>query len=108
MVFFALLPSLSAGFFGAGGWAWRAPQLLFGAYQASLMALFFASIRPGEINGLERILTVLGVAVISLQLLTGFGYLNEYLEEAYYLALLWLLLVAAFDFAAIILRRGPV
>ena len=50
----------------------------------------------------------LALLVMVLQFATGFGFLSEYLEPGYLLALLWFLLIAAMNFSVLLLQEVPV
>jgi hypothetical protein len=84
----------------------QAPQLVFAAYHILLMALFFGSTGSNAVDRFERLLALIGVVVIAVQLMTGLGYFGTFIEETYLLALLWLLFIASFNFALVVLRRS--
>jgi hypothetical protein len=104
--FFAFLPSLAVGAFGDSRWAWQAPQICFAIYHLAIIALFLRAGVPNALIPFEHVIAPVGMVVLALQIATGLGFLSAYLEETYYLALLWSLFVAATRFAVLLLRRG--
>jgi hypothetical protein len=106
VVFFSFLPSIASGFAVNTAWAWQGCVLLIAFYHILLMTLFLGSVNHGDVIRFEWAETPVGVVVIAIQLAAGFGYLGTYIEGVYLLSLFWLLFVAAFNFAVVVLRRG--
>ena len=105
VVFFAFVPTLLDGLLPGSSWALKGPQLIFAVYHVSLMYLFFSTAGFNEPSVWEWIAFPFAVTVVLLQFATGLGFYADYLAEAYFLALLWLLLIAAQNFISLLLRR---
>jgi len=105
VVFFALMPALLGGAIGDDRWGYRVSQLLLATYQLLLMALFFRSASVTSFNRAEWLAFPVGVLVILLQFVTVFGFLSERLYVVYFLALFWLLFIAALNFALLLLEN---
>ena len=104
VVFFAFIPTLLEGVLNDPVWALRAPQILCGIYHVSLALIFLKTSGLSERKPYEWMVVPLAIVVVLIQFVTGFGYLSDYLAEAYFLGLLWLLLVAANNFMLLLLR----
>jgi hypothetical protein len=105
VVFFAFIPTLLEGLLPGSRWALQGPQFLFAVYHVSLMYLFFSTAGFDEPSVWEWVAFPFAVAVVLVQFATGLGFFSDYLAEAYFLALLWLLLIAAQNFISLLLRQ---
>jgi O-antigen/teichoic acid export membrane protein len=104
VVFFVFIPTLLAGAGGDDRWAYRASLLPFAAYQVLLVVLFTRSTSVGQIALSEWLSAPVGLGIILLQLATAVGLLADQVHRVYFLALLWLLLIACINFVVLLLH----
>ncbi len=118
VVFFAFVPDLLRAARLETGPAWRISTLLFAAYHVVVIVAAFRArdraVSGGEPDIIPRrsapLSLVGGVSIIVGQLLTGAGFLQPWLFFFYLLGLLWMLAIATFLFAVLLLdtkSTGP-
>ena len=103
VVFFAFIPKLSSGFAESSFWIWQIPLLAFGSYQALLMAVYFRTAGFGSTLWYEWMLMPVAIGVVVSQFVVGAGCFSQFQAEVYFAALLWLLFIAANNFAILLL-----
>jgi hypothetical protein len=109
-VFFALIPSIIVSSFPTPITAWRMSAGLLTVYHLAAMirADVLARRQAGQILGrkLDRGLTVGGALSTCATALVALGFASEAAALIYTLSLLWVLLVAALCFGALLLSGG--
>ncbi len=103
-VFFAFIPTLLSGVSDSSFWIWQVPLIMFGLYHVSLMAIFFRLSGIGGPKWYEWTLMPLAIAVVVIQFVVGVGFFPRFQPEAYFLSLLWILFIAANNFAVLLLE----
>ena len=106
VVFFAFMPSLVDSALQNAALSWQISQLGFALYHLLVLVIFFrstglahVSVRP------DWLVTPFGVAILIAQFTTAAGFFSEHTHFVYFLALMFLLFAAAFDFALLLLAR---
>jgi hypothetical protein len=102
VVFFAFLPEAVSGFVSFEA-MWRTCALLFALYH--LLEVAIAAKVGGSLvfTRLDWLLIPFGGIVLTMQIVTGLGWFEAYLQAVYLLAMLWLLFVAAYQFAQLLI-----
>ena len=103
-VFFAFIPALISGLSEEPLWVWQMPLLAFGLYHVSLMVTFFRATGLGGPKAYEWVLIPLALTIVAIQFSVGLGLFPEFQPEAYFLSLLWILFIAANNFAVLLLE----
>ena len=118
VVFFAFVPDLLRAARFETDPAWRIATLLFATYHVVVIVVAFRArgraASGGEMDLIPRrsvpLSLVGGVSIVVGQILTGAGFLQPWLFFFYLLGLLWMLAIATFLFAVLLLdtkSTGP-
>ena len=101
VVLFAFLPELIAGFSLSDDTTWRIANGLFGL--AHLVAISASLRRDAQASPWRWAVAFCGLSVILLKLFVGAGFLLGYAYHIYLLGLIWLIGVAIYRFAEIVM-----
>ncbi len=101
-MFFALAPSIIAGFLANGEVAWRSAMFLWALYVVFAYAQYFVATRFKQATRWEIITLVRTAPLVLAMFATALGFYVEFIEEVYFLALVWMLLIAVLDFAELL------
>ena len=102
-IFFAYLPEMVSAFGVDEAVVWRASSLLFVVYHT--VEVFMAARIGGRVilTPSDWILMPTGGAVMLAQWATGVGFFGAYVQAVYFVALVWFLFVAAYQFAHLLM-----
>jgi hypothetical protein len=102
-IFFAYLPEVVAAFGVDEAIGWRACALSFVAYHTAEVVVAAKIGGHLVLTRSDWILVPTGGLVMVAQWSTGFGFFGHYVQAVYFVALLWLLFVAAYQFAHLLM-----
>jgi len=102
--FFAYLPEAVVAFKVDETVAWQASALMFALYHTAEVVVV-ANIAGGRLvfTPLDWILVPIGAIVLIAQWATGLGAFGGHVQPVYFVALLWLLFIAAYQFAQLLM-----
>lgn len=103
VIFFSFLPTLIEGVNGDAHNALRISNFMFGCYHVILLLLFFKTAAGAAFDPSELLIMPIVFGVMFAQFATAFGYFAAYVEAAFFLALLWFLFIASFNFVLLLL-----
>ncbi len=98
VMFFALAPSIIAGFLANDELAWRSAMFLWAPYVVFACAQYFVATSFKQAKRWEIITLVPTVPLVLAMFATALGFYVEFIEEVYFFALVWVLLIAVLDF----------
>jgi hypothetical protein len=102
-IFFAYLPEVVAAFGVDEVIGWRACALTFVVYHTAEVVVAAKIGGHLVLTPSDWILVPGGALVMIAQWSTGIGFFGAYVQSVYFVALLWLLFVAAYQFAQLLL-----
>jgi hypothetical protein len=104
-IFFAYLPEVVSAFGVDESAGWRACALAFVVYHTADVAVAAKIGGHVVLTRSDWILVPTGALVMVAQWATGLGFFVEYVQAVYFVALLWLLFVAAYQFAQLLMAQ---
>jgi hypothetical protein len=107
-IFFAYLPEAVAAFGVDGTLSWRACALTFVVYHTAEVLVAAKIGGHVVLTRSDWILVPTGALVMLAQWATVFGFFEPYVQAVYFVALLWLLFVAAYQFAHLLMAHDGV
>ena len=102
VMFFALAPSIIAGFLANGEAAWRSAMFLWALYVVFATSQYFVATGFKQAKRWEIITLAFAVLIVLAMFATALGFYVEFIEEVYFLSLVWMLFIAVLDFAELL------
>ena len=102
VVFFALAPSIIAGFLANGEMAWRGAMFLWALYVVFGCAQYFVATGFKQAKRWEIITLAFAVPIVLAMFATALGFYVEFIEEVYFFSLVWVLFIAVLDFVELL------